>query len=84
MFERRHYEWLARWAGDNINPQAAKSLATALANDNPAFQKDHFLVVYGRRRLAHLAHVEATKRSVPGGSVPMPVPIVTIVDLDNI
>ena len=55
MFERRHYEWLASWAGDNIEPKAAKSLATALATDNPDFQPDRFIVAYGRRRLAHLA-----------------------------
>jgi len=63
MFERRHYDWLASWAGDNIEPKAAKSLATALATDNPNFQPDRFIVAYGRRRLSHLAEVEASKRA---------------------
>ena len=63
MFERRHYDWLARWAGDNVNHKAARSLATALATDNPNFQPDRFIVAYGRRRLSHLAEVEASKRA---------------------
>ena len=73
IFQRRHYDWLAGWAGDNIGYQHARSLATALAADNPDFHKNRFLVAYVNRRLSHVAEVEAAKRARQG--TPMPVPI---------
>lgn len=47
LFQRRHYDLLAWWAGTNLDSKTLSSLLTLLADDNPAFQK--------RRALAELA-----------------------------
>jgi len=43
MFTRRHYEWLARWARDNLTDAQKAALASALRSTNPAFKIDRFL-----------------------------------------
>ena len=44
-FERRHYEFLADFAGRHLSPQTTELLAKALAEDNPRFQADRFTVI---------------------------------------
>jgi hypothetical protein len=45
MFQRRHYDLLAYWAGRNLDlsSQAVTHLLILLADDNPAFQKSRFI-----------------------------------------
>jgi hypothetical protein len=56
MFTRKHLYWLASWAGQNVGPKAANSLATDLAGTNPHFRKDKFLAEYNRVRNAVRSH----------------------------
>lgn len=43
LFQRRHYEWLAAFAGETLDEQQRGLLATELARDNPRFDVDRFL-----------------------------------------
>lgn len=43
LFQKRHYEWLARWAGENLSPQQIAALGFALRGTNPNYQHDKFV-----------------------------------------
>lgn len=43
LFQKRHYEWLARWAGENLSPEQIASLSAALRGTNPNYQHDKFI-----------------------------------------
>jgi hypothetical protein len=50
LFERRHYEWLARWVNGLPEPARAQigaSLANGLSWDNKRFNRDRFLKACG-------------------------------------
>lgn len=50
LFQKRHYEWLARWAGRNLHPDDWHKLTTSLANDNPRFNAEKFIYVTAKAR----------------------------------
>ena len=43
LFQRRHYEWLARFAGQHLTSTDWCELANQLKHDNPQFKPDRFL-----------------------------------------
>ena len=42
MFQKRHYEWLARWAGENLTPAQIAQLAADLRGTNPNYNRERF------------------------------------------
>ena len=47
LFSKRHYEWLTRWAGENLSPEQTLALANALDREGPRFNRGKFLVATG-------------------------------------
>lgn len=43
LFQKRHYEWLARFADANLSEQQCRKLAEELARDNSRFDRGKFL-----------------------------------------
>ena len=50
LFERRHFEWLAYWAGTTLDGAQASALARALADTNPHFDKARVVDRYRHAR----------------------------------
>jgi hypothetical protein len=54
MFQRPHYEWLARFAGEHLTVAQAYTLSDRLQRDNSQFDRLKFLRACTRcRELAH-------------------------------
>lgn len=47
LFEKRHFEWLADFARDQLLPEQMKYLADRLKSTNSNFKYDKFLRVAG-------------------------------------
>lgn len=62
MFTKRHYEWLAKWAGRNIDESACARLASALKEENPEFNWDEFIEACDEKQ-PYRHGMEALKRS---------------------
>jgi hypothetical protein len=43
MFSKRHYEWLAKFAGEHLTGQQIDALTNALKQGNPNFKPTMFL-----------------------------------------
>ena len=43
LFSKRHYEWLARWAGENLTEQQYAALAEKLWHTNSNFIPARFM-----------------------------------------
>lgn len=50
LFEKRHFDWLAAWAGANLTPAHCARLADALCSTNPQFKRQQFLDAVERSR----------------------------------
>lgn len=43
LFSKRHYEWLAHFAGENLHGTKWVQLADRLQQDNPKLNRDQFI-----------------------------------------
>ena len=50
LFQRRHFEWLARWAAANLTPLQADRLARDLAGTNAGFKLSRFAAAVEKAR----------------------------------
>lgn len=50
LFQKRHYEWLSRFAAETLDDGQQGALADALARDNVKFNRTRFLAAidYGK------------------------------------
>jgi hypothetical protein len=54
LFEKRHYEWLARFAGQHLTDEQSHKLASALYRDNSNCDVPKFIRACDRcREFAH-------------------------------
>ena len=53
MFAKRHYEWLAAWAGEHLNEGARYELAYALQDENSMFDFNKFIRACEKADEAH-------------------------------
>lgn len=50
LFARRHYEWLAAFAGETLDEQQCGLLGSKLARDNPGFKPSRFIAACDKAR----------------------------------
>ncbi len=43
LFSKRHYEWLARWAGENLSQEQTFGLSCDLSRTSEAFKHETFM-----------------------------------------
>lgn len=57
LFERRHFEWLAAFAGSNLTPAQCERLASNLASTNAGFKRSRFLAAVEKARAPDVCRV---------------------------
>jgi len=65
MFTRRHYEWLAHWAGNNLSRRQAAILSSDLAETDPHFREDLFMQKYAKIRNMAQLHKRRRQQYIP-------------------
>lgn len=50
LFEARHFNWLARWAGAVLTPAQTQHLADSLCSTNGNFKRDRFAAAVEKAR----------------------------------
>ena len=65
MFSRRHYEWLAHWAGNNLSRRATQILSSDLAETDPHFREDLFMQAYVKIRNLKVLQNKRRQQYIP-------------------
>ena len=66
MFTKHHYDWLARWAGENLSERDCANLSAALNNSNANFNASRFMstcVGYRNAKTLVVSHLERRRAS---------------------
>lgn len=64
LFERRHFEWLAAFAGARLTPSQIKHLCDELPATNPGFMRDSFLRAVERTRAPDVVSCKKPARRI--------------------